>query len=141
MDTSETYINMCNKAEEIQANWKPKEWDYIYGERDYEKQVLVLSGYCTDSGFYGAELEEEHHGKRDIVGVISPIWLPRQDQLQEMLDYKYTMSPVKELARWLENLHAEEYLSKLDWSCEQLWMVFVMEKLHNKSWDGETWTR
>ena len=31
MDTSETYIKMCEKAEEIRKGWKPDEGDYCAG--------------------------------------------------------------------------------------------------------------
>lgn len=142
MDVSPEYVEMCEKAEEIQKGWKPTEWDYVFGERDKERQTLVLSGYCTDGGFYGAELEEEHRGIRDIVGVNFPIWLPRQDQLQEMIhDYKFSKRQfsgshglLRDFAYWVE----EE--SKLPCaSMEQLWLAFVMLTLYHKKWYNGEW--
>ena len=53
MDTSKTYIKMCEKAVEIQEAWDIKSWDFVYCKED--KETVVLSDYETDGGFYGHE--------------------------------------------------------------------------------------
>ena len=110
MDTSETYIKMCEKAGEIQGEWKMSEWDYAYCRgcaaaikespwKD-ESAVIVLSGYETDGGYYGHEAEPGvecscpvsngafRHGDR--VFRDEHFWLPRQDQLQGMASSRPT---------------------------------------------------
>ena len=55
MDTTETYIRMCESSP-LQELWVPTAWDYIYCR--YEKNIVVLSGYPTDSGFYGHGIDK-----------------------------------------------------------------------------------
>ena len=63
MDTSEKYIKMCESANNIQLKWTFKMEDYIFDPADGE--VWVWLAYPS----------KEY---REI------IWLPRQDQLQEI---------------------------------------------------------
>ena len=146
MDTSETYIKMCEKAVEIQDTWEIAAWDYCYCEK--EARVVVLSGYETDAGYYGHGIESySFRDEIEIIGTWSEnrgcggegkhIFLPRQDQLQEMV---------------LESNHPDELLKIIghfhDFACgvtpqfdsmEQLWLAFVMKERYSKIWNGEEW--
>ena len=71
------------------------------------------------------------------------IWLPRQDQLQEMLEEK----SLPHLA-WLFDkfcnpnpLHPyyKDCQVSAKTSMEQLWFSFVMKENHNKVWSGTEW--
>ncbi|MCK5236306.1 MAG: hypothetical protein KAR06_04895 [Deltaproteobacteria bacterium] len=105
MDTSETYMKMCN-CKEIQGArpalpFSAKEW-WIWNE-------------------YG-----------------DTVWLPRQDQLQEMVsdgDCAYDLFHRFEI--WVNCYDAE--ISQLELSMEQLWLAFVMKEKYNKVWKGEEW--
>ncbi len=69
------------------------------------------------------------------------IWLPRQDQLQEMVKDTFPLSNA--LIHWFEQwfvLHWLRDSSLSEWSMEQLWLAFVMKEKYNKVWDGNTWT-
>ncbi len=108
MDTSETYVKMCEKATEIQEIWEPDENDFHFTKL---KKNVILKPNAK-------------------IGYI--IWLPRQDQLQEMLG-------------GLEQI--EDYpfftlkgVAKID-SMEQLWLAFVMKEKYNKIWDGSEWVK
>jgi len=115
------YIKMSKKAEEIQEQKKCKEGDVFYSPF-YKKTYIWIQGYS---------------GYKDI-------WLPRQDQLQEMLhtedDYSYVVST---------QLHQiNEFYNTIDWvadgselTMEQVWLAFVMKEKHNKVWDGEDWVK
>ncbi len=116
MDTSETYIKMCAKAEEIQKGWNPAGHDYlVYVPKLFEKN-------------YG-------HGNN--------LWLPRQDQLQEMVggfDAGFV-----DWNGWIIMVYPEQRnpFSK-PWrfdSMEQLWLAFVMSELYQKKWEGSKWIR
>jgi hypothetical protein len=63
VDTSEKYIKMCEVAKDIQCQWNFKIEDYIFDPADGEARVWF--GYPS----------KEHS---------EIIWLPRQDQLQEI---------------------------------------------------------
>jgi len=72
------------------------------------------------------------------------IWLPRQDQLQEML------GSVSNVGRnWIFNLHrfidftqaqeCNESRVGFAHSMEQLWLAHVMKEKFNKTWNGSDW--
>lgn len=65
------------------------------------------------------------------------LWLPRQDQLQEMLkglqvDSHVPRKQVLALWKWIASTSP-----KPDDSMEQLWLAFVEKEKHNKVWDSE----
>lgn len=137
MDTSETYIKMCEKADEIQTlhrevrhentgKWKSGDfWTTVF---DCDRsRAFVVPDYLD------AWADEPHylHHPSEV------IWLPRQDQLQEM---------VRLDAITLTQLLADYVIGhKLDPaklpqpSMEQLWLAFVMQEKYNKVWNGEEW--
>ncbi len=133
MDISETYIKMCEKAEEIQE--------------------LVTSLEDAQSFFH---IWPNHPKRLKLI-----VWLPRQDQLQKMglpvikEGQKYTHAFVKgeHPDRFINACLIEEffdfctgtYSSKKLYaydnfnSMEQLWLAFVMKEMFGKSWNGEEW--
>jgi hypothetical protein len=131
MDTSETYIKMCEKAEEIQEQ-----------------------NPCNASDGNGKPLSFEkgnwysHHGhvyvaKYDYL-IAGSIWLPRQDQLQDMYgDYHKCLGALY----WWTECHKMSgkydywgYDSDTFETMEQLWLAFVMKEKYNKVWNGDEWT-
>ncbi len=147
MDTSETYIKMCEKAMEIQELWKPDAWDYCYcnitseysaKRRDPGKTVVVLSGYETEVGYYGHEAPDLACPYMDYETSVKSfkenhIWLPRQDQLQEMVDWKLddVLFKFEAFAAFVHPRRTSVFTT-----FEQLWLGFVMKEKHNKVWDS-----
>ncbi len=120
MDTSETYIKMCDCPE-------------IQGGRRHE--VLDVWQYAPD-------------GKH--VDHWSQVWLPRQDQLQEMVleDESYwRYQRYQSDARYLDIIDDIRAFfhgkcgqgADLILSLEQLWLAFVMKEKHGKVWSGSEW--
>ena len=129
MDKSQEYILMCEKAEEIQKSYKnepdenghiDKEWNvgdvlFRYGE-------VEVSSYEGDYG-----LPDRQDGE---------VWLPRQDQLQEMINevnyhkvwnfYEFVMDDIG---------------SESKKSMEQLWLAYVMRHKYNKIWSEKDWIK
>ena len=109
MDTSETYIKMCD-CEEIQglAPYRPiaLQTGINYS---YDYVVCTTDIYSNDC---------------------KVIWLPRQDQLQEMSGLDWRSFDRKCLV--YEN--TETVPTK-----EQAGIRVVMKEKHNKVWDGEKW--
>ena len=157
MDTSAEYIKMCETADEIQEPWnhrllgyEPNLFDVVY----YPKWLAV--GYACDNSESrpsGGKLKIWFPDKdnKEIWFKISGkffmfelIWLPRQDQLQEMLGahkLEAMILLINQLAgvvcsndQWIEKF----YYRKCN-SMEQLWLSFVMQKKFNKIWNGEEW--
>ena len=129
MDTSEIYIKMCEKAVEIQKLWKPTDGDFCWHDNEGEE--------CWGSWEYPAQTSVVTVSqKTPIDWWYSWLWLPRQDQLQEMLDW----SCWQLTARFAEFAHIEAgQIPSRFTSMEQLWLAFVMKEKFNKIWDGEKW--
>jgi len=135
MKIDKKYIKMCEKAEEIQKKWKPQEWDYCYCYGEFGG-VVVLSEYETDGGVYGHGIEDGKIICTDIDYMereIKHIWLPRQDQLQEMLNIKWhELGIILYLLIGFWKVNEKKFSS-----IEQLLLAFVMKKKYNKEWNDE----
>ena len=68
------------------------------------------------------------------------VWLPRQDQLQDMIDLKLT-----ELFRvFVDEMTYEAggryfYGNLYEKSMEKIWLIFIMAHKHQKYWNGKEW--
>lgn len=132
MDISEKYIRMCSFAKEIQRKWVFQSGDFVYNPSLEEVEVLLYPGNNS----------------------INYVWLPRQDQLQEVY-----------IAFFMQNLRIskfEAFLRFLEWysrrlrytfehglkngngfidSGEELLLNRAMMMMHGKKWDGENWVK
>ena len=107
MDVSSEYIKMCERAEEIQKGWRPYMGDFLYCP-----QICTIAIYSS---------EPKPH-KDDI-------WLPRQDQLQEMvMGEKIWWKLNQSFWNWLWT--KEDIVSNK--SMEQLWLAFAMKEKYGK---------
>lgn len=136
MDTSETYIKMCEKAKEIQTEITTPHYHQFHMGDWYMSLPEICVG-CVGIGdaFYFSDLHKKNMP-------IKFIWLPRQDQLQEMMcewsgvKTNPGWSILHALDRWLsKNLRGDMHY----WSTEQLWLAFVMKEKYNKVWTGKDW--
>jgi hypothetical protein len=144
MDTSETtkwyedpvYHKMCEKAEEIQnlRTYKFLQGDYV-DIKDVPPTIIIA-------------------GDDEIRDSIS-IWLPRQDQLQEMvnpydkernIEWHSDNKAYDLLRAFFEFCGGYEYEISYPTpyaeglrSMEQLWLGFVIKERWNKVWDGQNW--
>lgn len=112
MDTSKKYIKTCEKAKEIQDNWEILNEDYVYNK------IWNISRICMDGFNLG-----------------SCVWLPRQDQLQDMIKWNkkwYKGAYLYPLIDFYESFAGNQWES-----LEQLWLAFVMYEKYQKIWDEE----
>lgn len=166
MDKSETYIKMCEKSTEIQkercVDWKRCNGDLYYHRtipyRDrvqnssfknfkklqsdwqkYEKNLLV---YCHQS----TECSVKHDFKDYSLELI---WLPYQDQLQDILlqewnfhDLVYHYASEYSDDGWKTPEWANDGKWELKYNTmEQLWLAYLMHKKYNKIWNGSDWIK
>lgn len=139
MDTSLTYVKMCKKAEEIQGYWKHLTGDYC----SWSESIYLLHNW----GDKGLTIDWDDLSDSNAICVVSPndeygeylkysnvIWLPRQDQLQEIFGtYDYCCIKLYEMGDGCEPIHLT-----VD-SFEKLWLAFVMKKKFKKIWTEEDW--
>jgi len=131
---------MCDKAKEIQN------WTFI--DLDCSDYVVCRSTYDV---MYA----------NNVAGGLSPeewIWLPRQEQLQEMLSRKeitvvhnlengprgqvdLLIGDVRKaiLFRFAEFIDNENKYTEYMNTYEQLWLSFLMKEKFNKKWNGKKW--
>lgn len=130
MDDSEVYIEMSEKSP-LQEMWQPSEWDYIYCK--IEKQVVVLSGYETDSGYYGHGIKcLECHGVDPKSWHYDHFCLFRQDQLQILSGLSWIGFDNQCIDYWFQD-------SKHEITKEQAGIRVVMNCQFNKKWQEGEW--
>lgn len=131
MDTSKEYILMCEKAVEIQELWKKQAGD-IFAQGYPRGNTLIVGFHCTFSEV------DEHYPDR--------VWLPRQDQLQEMvennisdfLEFCFAPNSCCGCSRTVSTFIKIKFKNL---SMEQLWLAFVMKEKFNKVWNGTDWIK
>lgn len=150
---------MCEKAEEIQEQWEPKSGDWIwrrytvFGEEldkqfwdeEQRSEITILiqqSSYCGYWSATNERGEERIFNKGEDITRCTSLWLPRQDQLQEIWRQgEDSEVPFAELKLLYDEIHiisgkqTAEYLHSFK-SMEQLWLAFVMKELYNKVWNA-----
>ena len=129
MDISPEYIAMCD-CPEIQKGHVDKTGDLFANK-------WFIGVYIRDESYI---YEVEDSPKREQ-RINNPIWLPRQDQLQEMVGG--FEAGFVDWFHWRNAIypHMQNPFNK-EWrftSMEQLWLAFVMKENHNKTWDGNKW--
>lgn len=124
MNPSETYIKMCEKAEELQEQWQPNAGDYI-GQRGTH---------------YIDFIAPERLLVADSLTNIKEIafWLPRQDQLWKMLPTLWS---------YILHYHGPQLgyclcADRVKWSGRELESVLLQACLfliYRKRWNGKEW--
>lgn len=145
MDVSREYIEMCEKAQEIQISKKHyylrDEFFYNrYGEICTVVNIDINEGcnipklaFFDDSTLVSDWVKEEELSKL--------IWLPRQDQLQEMIEIdEYLLENKTRGLRLAEHCEgwclSDKYMEQFE-TMEQLWLATVMKEKYNKQWNPE----
>jgi len=132
---------MCKKAEEIQ----PKDalgWIggiHQGGNIYYHTSSIYQQERSIPSGFYYLmnEVNEDENGEQHH-RQIKAIWLPRQDQLQERVQFTSPAHLLEHLNSWIMTTERGLFPALYN-TMEQLWLAFVMKEKYNKIWTGEEW--
>ena len=143
MDKGKEYIKMCD-CPEIQEQWEPVIGDNVlfkYGRGEYHGVAVGKTCAFKIVAFFD---RLPHQVEREIGSFLkgSPsrdnlIWLPRQDQLQEMVRYEYR-SFYFMVQNFFEKSHGDNMFFLFD-SMEQLWLTLVMKEKFNKVWHSQLW--
>ena len=130
MDTSETYIKMCEKAEEVQPFLDDNDGvggTWIGGS--ILSHLAPMNQPHDRDGYYHIT-DTEAIGKCETCGHEEPyiastkaIWLPRQDQLQEMVEYTSPLHLLEYLNDFVQKTDAGLFPAAFN-SMEQLWLAF-----------------
>ena len=147
MDTSETYIKMCDCLE-IQGIWQSAELVSEHGYSSHYHEGYNGSFYAfwdTSINVSGEWVIRCVDYEYDTGYDPRHIWLPRQDELQGMVpEFTEKAGFVAPVASHFADFAMACANNPLRWELktfEQLWLAFYMWELHSKKWDGETWKR
>ena len=144
----ETYIKMCDCVE-IQEQ-RPRRVVY---DREYNKyeshSFFVIRGDAKPSckcGKYGRDWFGEIVCDRCGTTIEPLIWLPTQEQLQEMygacnhIAYLCGLNDFAFGKRHGENMGHDAFVYPANFhSMTELALAMLMQHKHNKTWNGETW--
>ena len=147
MDATNRYVMMCQKAEEIQNLWRPKQCDFIINLTDIEEGL----SFCKPAesliqvvNMYYEEKDNENYLRECEEVKEEALWLPRQDQLQKIIEpdnsrvyamminvieSQYYDAPKQTMVSAPEIFH----------SMEQLWLAYIMREKFKKEWNDEEW--
>lgn len=162
MDNSQVYIKMCEKAEVIQPcldNEDGVGGTWVSGHILYHtapmNQPHDKDGYYHVTDEMAIRRCEKCGSDDDYIKSSRAVWLPRQDQLQDMLaDYSAKeqemvrtrtdlMQAFLDFIHWMDTQYYESkhvcLPTNVFSSGEQLWLAFIMKEIYNKVWDGEEW--
>ena len=153
---TKNFIKMCEQGKEIQKGWKPKIGDYIYLKKNgdtsiRENQIYLITDIVgvkisyintftgIDSWCYENRLKYYF------------IYLPTQEQLQEMVNWKNIIKKSSCNQTWKKDFQVGVILIELtDFykfainrqdNLNELWLAFVMHEKYDKTWTGEKWVK
>lgn len=141
MNYPERYIIMCEKATELQEQWEPKNYDYvefagnplgfdIMVEIDWTDGRKTMSPLCVATSA-NSLLEAIPDPDRSQL-----TWIPRQDQLQEMMEENFRGFQFYGRVSWFKKFVDKAVPMKYK-SWEIAWLMFVMKYKYNKVWDSK----
>ena len=129
MNPTERYIKMCEKAEEIQKEWEPKTGDWAI-DVWHRNPVVVIEKLDSKNLLVSQVGGGQYENTRDKF-----IWLPTQEQLEEMFDLSIPTLMVDFYNFVLDG-------AKLKFSTfNELWLTFVMQSKYRKVWEREKWRK
>jgi len=133
MDKSQEYIKMCETAEEIQKAWDCGKIGDYYVEWHPKKGSGPLENIYYH---YSVELSgcNDEYPNPDL---FRTVWLPRQDQLQEMIKGYNPYDLAHYFPRIVEIIDPKRKMK----SMEQLWLCFAMYEKYNEIWNGQEWIK
>ena len=129
MDTSEEYIEMCRKAVEVQEWWHNN--PHIISEWARSYFISPKDGSLIHYHDFGAYPQHS----------TGYIWLPRQDQLQDMIWESLSTHCSNKLNSFMWGVW--DFCNTIDDldSMERLWFAFVMWEKYRKKWNGRNWIK
>ena len=137
---TELFIKQCEQAKGIQC-------ERILGRYEFGDLYYLESGFKHGGKFRFIGSYDGYNTDKELVE--KSIWLPTQEQLQEMLHnyYQNNNSNAKGL-EWGDSineymlnqlLNFEKDNREIVYDLNSLWLAFVMHELYNKVWTGEKW--
>ncbi|MBA7530435.1 hypothetical protein ES705_22642 [subsurface metagenome] len=132
---TKNYIKMCEKSE-IQKWYFSSEDERLKNNWLFEFDVFACKEHRVIFRFHQKDICPAVKGnlcnRRN-----NKIWLPTQEQLQEMIHQTDWHGVLIAFRYWYqENVEYE-----VTYSMNELWLAFVMKEKYNKTWTGKDWVK
>ncbi len=143
-------IKMCEEAKEIQKQWTPSQGDWFYKQDGIGFGLWVVCYIENGILLCAGEKRGNHLFDDKLVEFRLPemyIWLPRQDDLQKMVDNPiefatemfYSLQEFGDpFYNYTGNVCDKRYWKSIK-TMEQLWLSLIMKDKYNKKWNGDIW--
>lgn len=138
MDTSIEYIKMCQQSKEIQQHCIDR-----FPDSTAAKEVRYH--LTTGDSYYNPLLKSCFIYKENdpsTIGSYNLVWLPRQDQLQDLLlpHYGNSFEKLQKVINYeMYKVMEMKFLLHFPKTFEQWWLCFFMLHVHSKFWDSNKW--
>jgi len=132
---TQNYIKMCEKAEEMQKWYFNSEYERINDNWLFEYDLFACKEHRTIFRLHGQYICPAMEGNlcnREN----NKIWLPTQEQLQEMIHLTDWHGILVAFFYWYGDFGFKEITSIND-----LWLAFVMYEKYHKIWNGKDWIK
>ncbi len=132
MDVSPEYAKMCTAAAEIQQA-RPKVSRFALADFfECPNHGIILLAWMAIGQCCGTPENP-----------VPKVWLPRQDQLQGMVDEDWGNDIASFAFAFHVFIHEDRgrKLSCVGYTWEQLWLAYVMYEKYQKCWTGEEWVK
>jgi len=147
MDSTNRYAIMCQKAEEIQNLWRPKQCDFIINLTDIEEGLSFCKpaeSLIQVANMYYEEKDNENYLRECEEVKEEALWLPRQDQLQKIIEpdnSRIHSIMINVIESQYNDVSKQTMVSapEMFHSMEQLWLAYIMREKFNKLWNEEEW--
>lgn len=129
------YLEKCTYALDIQINWKPKQGDICF----YTDKQPIFGIVCYDVKNKKLCFQKFDEPVNLFFDKQSYIFLPRQDQLQAMVNFDF-VADIFEFKKWMINKINRN--SKSSYCCpEEIWLEYVMEFKYKQIWSTNRWRK
>ncbi len=143
MDTTDRFIEKCQKAQKIQDIWKPEEYDFMavkYRDVNFIADDGKIKVYnhkaftVFDANDMLKRVGKDYHWIT---------WLPRIDQLIEILKFEWqdNLTYVEIIQEFNDWFAVQKYTEICHHSPEELWLDFVMFRLYDSIWKDGDWVK
>lgn len=133
MDTSKEYIDMCQKATELQDMWNPAAQDTV--KPDNFVCAMVVTNIESDGALGFGDFGNTYQS--------GCVWLPSHDQIHElfpdvfgtvgnMMGFNFLLFLV------IQTQEQSEYYNSFG-SIDQLFLAFIMDYKYSKAWYNKNW--
>jgi len=132
---TKNYIKMCERAEEIQKNHKWKDSDKLAYRRCINVRDCDYKELLKHPEYY-----EMTYGTRKIyenIDIDKPIWVPSEEQLQEMSDLSWWLFDAR--CNYMRCVLLGDPLSEIEVGTKEQAGICVLMEEYNKIWTGEMW--